>query len=128
MNRRTIFHTRRLYKTPFISPYYFLILPAKVQDADNLDAPTPNPRSFPRDSVAGPSSIPQPDASPVRTTNHTRLLQMVQEAERQKQLVESMTDDDLDKFNDMIDTLSDIGKGAMRNRRNQLRRKKAGRK
>lgn len=53
---------------------------------------------------------------------------MVQEAERQKKLVESMTDDDLDQFIDMIDTLSDVGKGALRNRRNQLRKKKGGRK
>ena len=97
-------------------------------DTDSLDAPTPNPRAFPRDSVAGPSSITQPDASPVRTNNHTRLLQMVEEAERQKKLVESMTDDDLDRFNDLIDTLHDVGKGAMRNRRNQLKKKKGGRK
>ena len=53
---------------------------------------------------------------------------MVEEAERQKKLVESMTDDDLDRFNDLIDTLHDVGKGAMRNRRNQLKKKKGGRK
>ena len=94
------------------------------------DAPTPNPRAFPANAVAGPSSIAQPDASPVRTVNHARLLEMVQAAERQKQLVESMTFDDLDAFNVLIDTLQIVGKGAMRTRMTALRRdkKKDGRK
>lgn len=100
--------------------------------ANSSDALTPNPRAFPSNAnaVAGPSTIPQPDASPVRTTNHARLLEMVQEAERQKKLVESMTFDDLDAFNELIDTLQAVGKGAMRTRMTQLRRekKKGGRK
>jgi hypothetical protein len=94
------------------------------------DAPTPNPRAFPSNAEAGPSALPQPDGSPVRTTNHARLLEMVQEAERQKKLVQSMTFDDLDAFNDLIDTLQAVGKGAMRTRMTQMRRdkKKGGRK
>jgi len=92
--------------------------------ADFSDAPTPNPRAFPSNAAAGPSSIPQPDASPVRTSNHARLLEMVQEAEKQKQLVESMSFDDLDAFNELIDNLQAVGKGAMRTRMTQLRRDK----
>jgi hypothetical protein len=49
---------------------------------------------------------------------------MVQEAERQKKLVESMTFDDLDAFNELIDNLQAVGKGAMRTRMTQLRREK----
>ena len=55
---------------------------------------------------------------------------MVKEAERQKKLVESMTFDDLDAFNELIDNLQVVGKGAMRTRMTQLRRdkKKGGKK
>jgi hypothetical protein len=49
---------------------------------------------------------------------------MVQEAERQKKLVESMTYDDLDQFMEMIDSLQEVGKASMKARMDQLRKDK----
>jgi hypothetical protein len=88
------------------------------------DAPTPNNRVLTGNASAGPSILPQANGSPVRTTDHTVLLRMVQEAERQKKLVESMTYDDLDQFMEMIDSLQEVGKASMKARMDQLRKDK----
>jgi hypothetical protein len=49
---------------------------------------------------------------------------MVQEAERQKVLVESMNYDDLEKFMDMIGTLQGAGQASMKMRMEELRKGK----
>jgi hypothetical protein len=49
---------------------------------------------------------------------------MVQEAERQKELVESMNYDDLENFMEMIGTLQGAGQASMKTRMEELRKGK----